>query len=249
MRHGALGKLWPCPDFEQGCFFSNKTKVQWWDGYLGMDSPVECIHSYWWAIGRSKNMAYLPESSLCSQGLPLAQGSERVWKHQVWGKKNEVFSMARAILCYLGNWKNGALLVSMHQKSNTVLSDRFCLEIKRSTDPENIYKRTINSEIFRAPIATSEKFDFFFPPQELHFSKSLGIFLLLLRQPAGPGICFCLLSFALWRDKKMDQVENQLFFLHRVTLCMAVLPTIRLFPTQLQEIEPNPQNVLLGLCI
>lgn len=120
--------------------------------------------------------------------------------------------MARAILCYLENWKNGALLVSMHQKSNTVLSDRFCLEIKRSTDPENIYKRTINSEIFRAPIATSEKFDFFFPPQELHFSKSLGIFLLLLRQPAGPGICFCLLSFALWRDKKMDQVENQLFF-------------------------------------
>lgn len=205
MRHGALGKLWPCPDFEQGCFFSNKTKVQWWDGYLGMDSPVECIHSYWWAIGISKNMACLPESSLCSQGLPLAQGSERVWKHQVWGKKNEVFSMARAILCYLENWKNGALLVSMHQKSNTVLSDRFCLEIKRSTDPENIYKRTINSEIFRAPIATSEKFDFFSPRKNCILAKAWESFCCSWgsQQDLGSAsACFLLLSEGIKRWTK-----------------------------------------------
>jgi len=50
----------------------------------------------------------------------------------------------------------------VHQKSSSVLSDRSCLEIKRSKDPENIYRRAINFEIFRAPTAASEKFDLFF---------------------------------------------------------------------------------------
>lgn len=204
------------PCFWAGMFHcvSSQTRQQYncGMGYLGMGSPVECIHSYWWAMGRSENMACLPESSLCSLGLSLAQGSERVWKLQVWEKMNEIFSMERAILCYLENWKNEALLVSVHQKSSSVLSDRSCLGIKRSKDPENIYRRAINFEIFRAPTAASEKFDFYFFLQVLYFSKSLGIFLLLPRQLAGPGICFCLLSFALWRDKKMDQVENQLAF-------------------------------------
>lgn len=52
--------------------------------------------------------------------------------------------------------KNEALLIFVYWKSNTVVSDRFCRRIKKSKDPKNIYRRAINFEVFRAPIAASE---------------------------------------------------------------------------------------------